>query len=148
MIYLNGRALPAAAWILAAVFAGSTPALDAHEYYASTFQLVHPWTPESPAGSREVVLSMKVVDIAADDRLVAASTPVASSVELRPGPTSAKSSEAFALHKEREASFDLKGDHLVLKDVQIDLKHGYQYPLELRFEKAGVVDAEFVVGNH
>ena len=144
------RPFPLRATVIAAVAALVLPLISAkspaHEYYARHFQIVHPWTPESPANSKEVVLSMKIVDIAANDRLVGASTPLASSVELRRG--AGGSDPGFALVKDQEASFGLKGDHLVLKDVKIELKHGYQYPLELRFENEGTVDLEFVVGDH
>jgi copper(I)-binding protein len=38
--------------------------------------------------------------------------------------------------------------HFILREVNTDLKFGYEYPLTLVFERAGEVSAALIVGQH
>jgi copper(I)-binding protein len=121
----------------------------AHEYYAETFQIVHPWTEPAPAGTKRLVLSMEIVDIVADDRLVGGSTPVAKSVQLNVvAIPEGKDAPGAIIRAGQIAKFGPDMTHLVLNDITVDLHWGRQYPLQLVFEKAGTVEAELIIGTH
>lgn len=134
-----------AALLAAAAALLLAPAARAHEYYTTDFKVIHPWTEPAPAGTARLVLSMKFVEIEADDRLVGARTEVADEVVLK---TRSAASRGIVLKKGAEVSLSEAVDHLELRGVRVPLRFGRQYPLWLRFERAGEVPVDFVVGAH
>ncbi len=139
-----------AARLFAGLLAAATLAATAHEYPEPTFTVIHPWVPEAPKGTRELVVSMRIVQISADDRLLSAWTPVGAALELRlpAALRGAGGTPGIPLARGRELNISPFGPHLVLRDVNTDLRHGYEYPLTLVFEKAGTVEAGLIVGTH
>ncbi|HUG72653.1 MAG TPA: copper chaperone PCu(A)C [Steroidobacteraceae bacterium] len=111
------------------------------EYYAEHFIIGHPWSDPAPAQSPAVPVYMHFEQIEADDRFIGASTPVAARVELR-GATELR------LRSGSEVELEAGHAHLVLIDTSTALHFGRQYPLALEFERAGVVEVEFIVGEH
>lgn len=144
--------LPAHILRLAAALLGlaAPAAAVAHEFPEPGFTIIHPWVQEAPKGTRELVVSMRIVQIVADDRLVAASTPVGAALELRLPASLHKEGErpAIPLRSGRELNISPVGPHFVLRDVNTDLRYGFEYPLTLVFEKAGKVEAALIVGTH
>jgi len=89
---------------------------------------------------------------AAGDRLVSASSPAAAKVELH------VSSNDHGIMKMREVAgydvppkgkFELKpgGAHMMFMDIKHPFKEGEKVPVTLKFEKAGEVKTDFVVGG-
>ncbi len=134
-------------------------AARAHEFPEPGFTIIHPWVPEAPRGTSRLVVSMRIIQISDDDRLLSAHTPVGRALDLhvpaRPhalapaasGPAPAEPG-GIALQRGRELSLSPFGPHLVLRDVNTELRFGFEYPLTLRFEKAGHVEAALIVGTH
>jgi copper(I)-binding protein len=117
----------------------------AHEYPVKGFKVIHPWCDEAPKGTAERVVSLRIVEVAAEDRLIAASTPVAESMELRRVDAQAA---GVALRRGEDLSLDASTAHFVLRGVNTDLRFGQEYPLTLVFERAGEVPAALIVGEH
>lgn len=89
---------------------------------------------------------------AAADRLVAASSPVSARVELhvhiREGDVM-KMRQVDGYDVPASGWFELKpgGAHLMFVEIRRAFKEGEKIPVQLRFEKAGEVSAEFHVGR-
>lgn len=140
----------AARRLLVAGLAGLSLCATAHEYPEPGFTIIHPWVQEAPKGTRELVVSMRIVQINADDRLLSAWTPVGAALELRV-PAALREPDGapgIPLSRGRDLNITPFGPHLVLRDVNTDLRHGYEYPLTLVFAKAGTVEAGLIVGTH
>lgn len=139
-----GRRLGAALAVALAMLAPAMLSL-AHEYPVKGFKVIHPWCDEAPKGTAELVVSLRIVEVATEDRLLAASTPVAESIVLRRGTAPAA---GVALRPGEELSLDASTAHFVLRGVNTDLHFGQEYPLTLVFERAGEVPAALIVGEH
>lgn len=119
----------------------------AHEYYTDNFQIIHPWTLPAPAGARDLGLFLKITEIATADRLLGATSPVAAVIDwINAGASGGQT--GVALESGRDLSLTLGRAHLVMHGIKLPLHQGRQYPLTLIFEKAGVVEVDFVVGAH
>ena len=125
-------------------------AAQAHEYYAGTFTIVHPWTDATAPGAVSAPVYLKLEQITADDRLVEARSSFAGKIELRNGSMGAGSAQVPALALKTGTDLDLnaRGVHLVMLDLKAPLQWGRSYPLTLVFEKAGAIDTMLSVGAH
>ncbi len=130
---------------LALALAPAVTPVAAHDYYTPHFQIVHPWTDPAVAGAQTLGLFMDFVQIEKDDRLLAASSPVADKIAVRVPAEAAAPSVALSAGQDVVLAPD--GAHLVLQGIRKDLPFGSQHPLVLVFEKAGTVEVEFVVGS-
>lgn len=119
-----------------------------HEYPVQGFKIIHPWCHETPSGTPELAVSLRIVEVAAADRLISASTPVAETVEMRPPSTGGPAPAGIALRPGEDLSLSPATPHLVLRGVNTDLHFGREYPLTLVFERAGEVPAALIVGEH
>jgi periplasmic copper chaperone A len=129
----------------------------AHSYTLGNLQITHPYTVPSPFfGKTGAAYIRGIINKGGTpDALVSASTPAAASVEIHtmkmdgdimrmrevntialPG-----NSETTMRHDERGAN----GYHFMLIDLKDRLKVGDQFPLILKFEKAGTVEVTVVV---
>lgn len=130
------RLLAAAAALPLAALA---PPARSCEVVAEYLRITHPWTRGTAPGAATGVLCMTLDEVAADERLVGVTTPVAGCVQLAgaaPGtpldlPIPAGS--RIEMHEQ--------GLHLQLTGLRIDLDAGRSYPLELHFARSGVVRA-------
>jgi periplasmic copper chaperone A len=132
-------------------------AAAAHSYTLGNLQITHPYTVPSPFfGKTGAAYIRGIVNKGSTaDALVSASTPAAASVEIHtmkmdgdvmrmrevnaialPG-----NSETTLRHDERGAN----GYHFMLIDLKDRLKVGDQFPLTLKFERAGTVEVTVVV---
>ena len=88
----------------------------------------------------------------APDRLIGASSPLAASVETH---VTVKDGEIMRMREVKgydvpaQGSFEAKpgGAHLMFVDIKRPFKDGEKIPATLRFEKAGEVKVEFLVGG-
>ncbi len=128
---------------LAVLLASVDPALP-HGTKTQTIEIVHPWTfGRSPRGTVIVAMTIKNTG-KLDDRLIGASSPLASSVSIVAGPD-ARRVEAIVVVPGRAAELSPAGQHLVLDGVSKPLSPYDTIPVTLRFERAGAVTIEVLV---
>lgn len=130
----------------------STTLASAHSYSPGTMTILHPWTDPTPAGTPRAVLSLRIVDVQQDDRLLGAETPVAERVEIVAGADADLDSDStaargIAVISGQDLSLGAGGAHLLLHGIKRDLPFGYEFPLLLHFERAGAVDAALVISD-
>jgi copper(I)-binding protein len=124
-------------------------AARAHEYPEAHLTVIHPWVPPAKKGTAELTVSMRIIQITRDDRLLAAATTVGDlSVWVPPAMRRPGQTPGIALRSGHELTVNLFGPHLVLWDVNTDLVHGAEYPMSLHFERHGPVEAALIVGEH
>jgi copper(I)-binding protein len=110
-----------------------------------------PWArATAPSGTTGAAYLMIVNKGTTDDRLVAASTPVADKAELHSmtmDGTVMKMRPIDAVDVKANAQAELKpgGLHVMLTGLKHQLKEGETFPLHLTFEKAGAVDVTVMV---
>jgi copper(I)-binding protein len=119
----------------------AVPAL-AHSFRLGAIEIGHPWAPPSGAGDGAVYLALSNRGSAAD-RLVAASSPRAQSVELRGGDDSLL--PEITLEPKRPLALRAGRPHLALRAVTQPLAAGDTFPLTLRFAGAGSVEVTVMV---
>ncbi|MDX5463347.1 MAG: copper chaperone PCu(A)C [Alphaproteobacteria bacterium] len=135
---------------LAAVPAAMPLPAVAHDHTVGALTIDHPWArPAIPNRPGVVFLTVKNTGDA-PDRLVAASTPVAGTVEIH---THIKDGdvmrmvriEAIDVPAGGMAMLQPGGDHLMLFDIPKPYVVGDSFPMTLTFEKAGDVMVEVQV---
>ena len=116
-------------------------------------QIDNPWARATPPGATVAGGYMVLRNAgAAPDRLVSASSPAAAKVELHVHVNDngvMKMREVKGYDVPAKGSFELKpgGAHLMFMDIKWPFKEGEKLPLKLKFEKAGEVNAEILVGR-
>lgn len=110
----------------------AVPPARACEYFSGTLRITHPWAHAADVDAPFVVVSMKFDEVSVADRLIGADTPVAAGVELVGD---------LRIAQGRETELDAGGAHLRLVGLKEPLGMGRAYPLELAFEKGGIVYA-------
>lgn len=112
---------------------------QACEFQSSHLRVTHPWTRATPPGADRAVLCMKFDEVQETDRLVGVLTPIASGVALAGAPADAP----LALEIPAGGLLELheEGPHLLLTGLHGPVQVGRQYPLQLTFEKGGVLFA-------
>lgn len=122
---------------------GALPRALACEVQADYLRVTHPWTRATAPDASQAVLCMKIDEITADDRLIGASTPLATGVEMgggepgRPVDVPLAPGQVLDMHD--------SGLHLVLTGLRHGLQVGRDYPLQLQFERSGTVLARLSV---
>ncbi len=129
-------ALGAAAIVLHA------PHAQAHEYYAKSFTIIHPWADQSAPGAKNAAVYMKFDEISARDKLVSASSSIAERIDV-------KGAGAKGIDIPAGAPIELKPGtwHLVLVNLKAPLVWGRSYPMTLVFEKSGPVAVMISIGE-
>jgi len=120
-------------------------AASAHDYTTGKLKVLHPWTDPAPAGTPTAPLRLRIVEIQADDRLLAAETPVAASVEVIPAAGDAE--PGIALINGQDLKLGDQGARLRLHGINTPLFFGREYPLNLHFAKAGTVEAGLIISD-
>ena len=147
---LNHLIIAAAA---ALTLATSAVPVQAHEYYAKSFKIIHPWALPTEPGATSAAVYVKFEEIAEGDKLISAHTSFAEKVELR-GAAKKESSKQPAAIKAVDlpagATVDLlpEGAHLMLLNLTAPLQWGRSYPLTLQFEKSGAIEVMVSIGAH
>lgn len=131
-----------------------TVAAQAHEYYAATFKIIHPWADATAAGTSIAPVYLKFEEITESDRLIGARSDIAEKVELRGKPDNDTLAEvsptlpAIAVSAGSTTDLHPGGSHLVMLGLKTPLLWGRSYPLTLIFEKAGAIETVLSVGSH
>ena len=116
---------------------------------ATPLKIEDPWARATPPGAKIGAAYMKIT-ASGGDRLVGASSPAATKVELH---VTEKKGDVLRMREVKaydipaKGGFELApgGSHLMLVDLKAPLKEGAKVPLMLRFEKAGEVRIELQV---
>jgi copper(I)-binding protein len=133
---------------LASLFAAGA---SAHEFTASGVTVAHPWARATPGG---VTVGSAYLEVRAapgrGDRLVAARSPVAGSVEIHShvmerGIAKMRRVDAVAVPAGKSVVLKPGGYHVMLMDLKQPLKEGDLLNLTLVFEKAGPIEVEATV---
>lgn len=131
-----------------AAFGAVCPELGAHEYYGKSFTLIHPWAEPSVANAKSADIFMRFEGVEQADRLVGASSTLASGVELR-GRDGEPAPDGIAVVAESaESAWKPSGTRLVLTGLKQPLELGRSYPLTLEFEKSGTMHVMISIGAH
>ena len=143
-------------WPLAAALGTSAPRrAQAHSYAEEGFTVLHPWCEVATAGTTDLVVLLRIVEVNRADRFLGAETPVASRMLLQipprrpfdpPEASAPGAPTGLALHPGRDIIFTHFGPHLLIERVLTDLHFGREYPLTLQFELAGRVEAALIIG--
>lgn len=112
----------------------------------------NPWARPTPPNAKLAAGYLTVVNAGAADRLVGASSPAAARVETH---VTRKDGDIFRMREVKHLDvpangrLELKpaGAHLMLIDIKRPFRAGEKVPVTLRFQKAGEVKVELVVGN-
>ena len=119
----------------------------------SQIQVEQPWARATAPGAKVAGGYMLIRNSgAAADRLLSASSPVAARVELHVHINDngvMRMREVRGYDVPAGGAFELKpgGAHLMFMEIKRPFKEGEKLPVKLKFEKAGEVNAEFVVGG-
>lgn len=121
-------------------------AASAHDFQLGPLRIDHPYATPTPAAARTGAVYLRTLRNTGDsaDRLVGASTPAASRVELHRNAVDAqhvmrmREVPAIDLPARSELKLRQGGEyHLMLIDLKQPLVDGQRFPITLRFEKAG-----------
>lgn len=118
------------------------PRAFACEVQADFLRVTHPWTRATAPDATRAVLCMKLDEITAIDRLIGASTPIATGAEMGGEPGRAVD---VPLAPGDVVDMHDSGLHLVLTGLRHGLQVGRDYPLQLEFERSGTVLARLSV---
>lgn len=119
------------------------------EFFTSGFTLIHPWAEATDPGATDAPVYFKLESVTVADRLVSVHTPIAQSVELRPGSDpAAPAALALEVPINDAVGFEPGDPHLMLRGLKTPLQWGRSYEMTLTFEKAGPVAVMVSVGAH
>jgi hypothetical protein len=110
------------------------------------------WARPTPPSAKLGAGYLTVVNAGAADRLVGARSPAAARVEMH---VTLRDGEIMRMREVKELSlpangrleFKPAGAHLMLVDLKRPFKQGDKVPVTLRFEKAGEVKVDLLVGR-
>ena len=123
----------------------------AHEFSNQGVTVAHPWARATPGGAKVGGAFLEIKAAAGKgDRLIAARSPVAGSVEIHNhimegGIARMRRVEAIAVAGGKSVVLGPGGYHVMLMDLKQPLKEGDLLKLTLVFEKAGEIIVEATV---
>jgi len=130
---------------------GQAGVAGAHSHEKGDIQVRHPWSRATPPGAMVAVGYMEIRNTGAQpDRLIAASTPVAKSVEMH---VTQREGEVMKMRQVKDFEIPAReritlrpgGSHLMLVGLERPLKKGERITMRLRFEHAGELQVEVEV---
>ena len=118
----------------------------------SQVSVENPWARPTPPSAKLGAGYLTVLNAGAADRLVGAASPAAARVEmhvtLRDGEVMRmREVKAFDLPAKGRLELKPAGAHLMFIDLKRPFKQGDKVPVTLKFEKAGEVKVELLVGR-
>ena len=143
MVRLRRALLVMVAALALAVVAMPAPA-PAHEESAGDITIVHPWSRPAAQGQNGVIYLEISNGGAADDRLIAVSTPLAGRVELHrstmeDGIHRMEKVDSIAVPAGGTVALEPGGLHVMLIDLEFMLMAEETIPVTFTFERAGDV---------
>lgn len=122
-------------------------ALQAHEYYADGFMIIHPWANPSSPGAVDAPVYFHLQDITKGDRLIRGFSPLAERVEFRADDNAdAPALSELAFRPGDTDAFGVGKPHVMLRGLKVPFQEGRSYMLMLEFEKAGQIVMVVSVG--
>ncbi len=117
---------------------------QAHSFKLGAIDIGHPWARPTASGQMAGGAYLKLTNAGAADRLVFASSEVAASVELHSMTMDGnvmrmRQVDAIDLRAGQTVELKPGGFHIMLMGLKAPLKEGSNFPLKLKFEKAGEV---------
>ncbi len=136
------------AFLLIAAAIGAISTATAHSHKKKGLEVVHPWTATTP--SKDVTSIAVFMPIknrgAGPDRLIGASSPIATKIELHGSPDMAPAGTAkFAIPAGKTLELTRDGPHLMLSGVSRQLDAYGDFKMTLVFEKAGRLQVDVMV---
>ncbi len=120
---------------------------------SSGIEVQQPWARATPGGARTGAVYMTIVNHGAtDDRLVAASTPVAGAAQIHEmsmdnGVMKMRPIPALDVKPGATVALAPGGYHVMLLNLKQPLKDGDSFPLTLTFAKSGKQDVQVSVAK-
>jgi copper(I)-binding protein len=120
---------------------------------AKSILVDHPWARATPAGAKTGAAYMTLINSGSSgDRLLAATTPVADTVQFHSvseenGVSRMREMHDVAVAPGAKVTFSPGGMHVMLVGLKQPLKEGQTFPLALKFEKAGDVNVTVSVAK-
>lgn len=135
---------------LAALAAASAIPAVAHDYTLAALRIAHPYARATPPGADVGGAYLTIANKGTADKLVAASSPAASRVELH---TMAMDNGVMRMHEVKAIDLPAGGEvelkpgglHMMLVGLKAPLAQGARVPLKLTFEHAGSIDVDLAV---
>jgi copper(I)-binding protein len=118
----------------------------AHDYQVKSLRVSNPFARATPPGARVAGAFMTIRNTGPEaDRLVSVSSPVAGLVEIHEmamegGMMKMRALKGIDLKPGATVELAPGGYHVMLEDLKQPLKQGEQIPVQLTFEKAGVLE--------
>lgn len=114
--------------------------VEAHEYYADGFMIIHPWAAPSRPGDVDAAVYFHLQDVTKGDRLIRGFSPLADRVEFRADDDpDAPALTALSFQPGETDAFGVGKPHVVLRGLKVPFQDGRSYLLMLEFEKAGQI---------
>lgn len=135
------------------MFVGIAGQARAQTPSASTITIEQPWARATPAGTKTGAAYLTIINHgSAADRLVSASTPMASKVQFHEetndnGILRMRELPSVKVGPGATVTFKPGGMHIMLVGVKQQLKEGQTFPLVLEFEKAAKIDLQIPVAK-
>jgi copper(I)-binding protein len=124
-------------------------ALQAHEYYADGFMIIHPWSDPTQPGEVDAPDYDGLDNVTQGDRLIKAFSPLAERIEFRAGDgPSAPVLNELPFGTGDANAFGPGKPHLLLRGLKLPFENGRSYLLMLEFERAGKIVVGISVGAH
>jgi len=137
-------------FIVFLLFLGGTA--SAHEYFAGNFKLVHPWSEASNPGVTEADVYCIFEDVRQDDKLLSAKSSMAESIEIRKSASSPGRQwevlEVLEIPSNAVLQLSKASVYLAIVGLRAPLQWGRSYPMQMQFERAGIVNVMVSIGAH
>lgn len=115
-------------------------AVEAHEYYANGFMIIHPWAAPTSPGVVDAPVYFRLQEVTADDRLIRGFSPLAERVEFRADDNPVSPAlPSLAFRPGDTEVFGVGQPHVQLRGLKVPFQSGRSYLLMLEFEKAGQI---------
>ncbi len=134
------------AWLLLLALPLTGP-VAAHSYEAGDLHIAHPWARATAPGAPTGAVYFTIETRAAADRLIGVSTPMAERAQMHrsieeEGSSRMEHVDSVSVRPDAPLEFAPGGLHVMLIDLQEALVEGDDFPLTLRFGRAGEIEVE------
>ena len=114
--------------------------VEAHEYYADGFMIIHPWAAPSQPGAVDAPVYFHLQDVTKGDRLIRGFSPLAERVEFRADDNpETPALKALSFEPGDTDAFGIGKPHVLLRGLKMPFQDGRSYLLMLEFENAGQI---------